>query len=49
LTAILWARIDGPVAILVHLVGKLGGEEDVLALSRVGLEPLACETVSEAS
>ena len=39
--AFLLTRVDVTSAILLHGVGKLGGEEDVLTLAGVLLEPLA--------
>lgn len=41
LTAVLWRRVDVSTAILAHGVRKLGGQEDLLALAWVLLEPLA--------
>ena len=38
----LLTRVDVTGAILLHGVGKLSGEEDVLTLAGVLLEPLTC-------
>lgn len=44
-TAVLGRGVDSAVALLVDLVGEFGGEEDVIALAWVGLEPLACSVI----
>ena len=41
LLAVLWRRVDGSAAVLLDHVGKLGRQEDVLALAGVLLEPCA--------
>ena len=44
--AFLLTGVDVTSAILLHGVGKLGGEEDVLTLAGVELEPLAEEVLA---